>query len=430
MSGSDVGQTRGALEPPIVVMFAGPNGSGKSTVNQLILKGFPGEYINADDIAKSLANEIPDDRTRNIKAAEIAEQRRENAIQEKRSFAFETVMSTPEKVAILTQAKAKGYDVTLAFVTTDDPEKNVDRVTNRVIKGGHAVDPDTIHRRYHSAMALLPCAVEHADIALIVDNSNDTPIRVARKDGQLFTVAENPPQWVADRLVKPYQDREQSRAQINQAYAGQAVSTSLPAIIQEADASHGKTYRGKVIEATQHHILQQTGANQFVVHDRSLSPQQDLHKGRQATIGYAYDKGKIIALAPEKAVGKGVPEHETMRRETIAAAAPRNDLNKNQAAMHADASNFLATNMQALHKQPSMANRSVEDLTKLAYWRGIVAGENKLQPKAEQDEALARFDKQAVDPQFLKRLNQEAEPKIQDKTTERVQRHDPQEPSL
>ena len=121
-------------------------------------------------------------------------------------------------------------------------------------------------------------------------------------------------------------------------------------------------------------------------------------------------------------------ERETVREETT--AAPRHDLNKNQAAMHVEANKFIATNMQALQKQPGMADKSVEDLTKLAYWRGIVAEENKLQPKPVQDEAIARFDKQAVDPQFLKRLNQETEPKIQDKTTERVQKRDTHEQSL
>lgn len=123
-------------------------------------------------------------------------------------------------------------------------------------------------------------------------------------------------------------------------------------------------------------------------------------------------------------------ERETTVREESTTAAPRHDLNKNQAAMHVEANKFIATNMQALQKQPGMADKSVEDLTKLAYWRGIVAEENKLQPKPVQDEAIARFDKQAVDPQFLKRLNQETEPKIQDKTTERVQKRDTHEQSL
>jgi len=294
MSGNEVKQTQGGVSAPLVVVFAGPNGSGKSSVNASILRDFQGEYINADDIARSLEKEISDYRERNIKAAEIAEQRRQQAMRERRSFAFETVMSTPEKVAILTQAKARGYTVSLVFVTTGDPEINIRRVAHRVVLGGHAVESDAIRRRYHATMALLPCAIEHADDALIMDNSKDVPIEVASKeDGQLHVVAPHPPSWVPDKLLKPCQDRAHSRAQIERACA-------QPTAIQEADASHGKTCSGKVMEVTPHHVLQQTAAGQFVIHDRALSSPRPYRKGTAAVISYAYDKGKIAAPARKK----------------------------------------------------------------------------------------------------------------------------------
>jgi predicted ABC-type ATPase len=53
-------------------------------------------------------------------------------------------MSTPEKVALMSQARARGYDVHLLFVTTEDPEINVQRVTNRVVLGGHDVPADAL----------------------------------------------------------------------------------------------------------------------------------------------------------------------------------------------------------------------------------------------------------------------------------------------
>jgi len=294
MSGNEAKQTQGGVSAPLVVVFAGPNGSGKSTANASILRDFQGEYINADDIARSLEKEISDYRERNIKAAEIAEQRRQQAMQEGRSFAFETVMSTPEKVAILTQAKARGYAVSLVFVTTSDPEINVRRVAHRVVLGGHAVEPDAIRRRYHATMALLPCAVEHADGALIMDNSENKAIDIALKqNGQLLVIAPHPPSWVADKLLKPCQDRAHSRAQIERA-------CTQPAAIQQADASHGNTYSGKVMAVTPHHVLQQTAAGQFVIHDRALSAPRPYRKGTAAVISYAYDKGKIATPARKK----------------------------------------------------------------------------------------------------------------------------------
>ena len=311
MSGATYEQAQVNANAPRVIVFAGPNGSGKSTTNHRVLQdpelNFHGEYINADDIAKSLESEISDYHERNVKAAEIAEQRRQKAMQEGRPFAFETVMSTPEKVAIMAQAKARGYDVSLVFVTTNDPEINIKRVAVRVAKGGHSVKPDAIRKRYRSAMALLPCALEHADTALIVDNSYEQPLDVALKknDGHLQVLSDNPPAWVSEKLLKPYHAREISREQIEKAFDAQcASSASLPAVLADADASNGKTYRGTIIEVTQHHALQQTEANKFIVHDRSLSVAQELIVGQQATIGYAYDKGKIAAPTPSPGLAR------------------------------------------------------------------------------------------------------------------------------
>lgn len=147
------------------------------------------------------------------------------------------------------------------------------------------------------------------------------------------------------------------------------------------------------------------------------------------------DLAALETLRQERSTNAITPLHERRtERPALAAAAqpaaPRHDLNKNQAAMHAEASKSVTTNMDALRKQPAMVDKSVEDLTRLAYWRGIVCEENKLQPKPVQDEALARFDTQAVDPQFVKRLTQETEPRIHDRTTERVHRRDTLEQSL
>lgn len=99
-------------------------------------------------------------------------------------------------------------------------------------------------------------------------------------------------------------------------------------------------------------------------------------------------------------------------------AAPRHDLNKNQASMHDEATKAIPANIAELRKQPAFANRGDDELQKLAYWRGIVSEDNKGQPQGVKEEALARFDKAAEDPQFLKQLNRETN--VQEVTTERV----------
>lgn len=101
--------------------------------------------------------------------------------------------------------------------------------------------------------------------------------------------------------------------------------------------------------------------------------------------------------------------------------APRSELEKNPASYDEGAKKSLATNFEALRNNADFANRSTQDLTKLAYWRGIVSEDNKHQTPEVQAEAVSRFDQSAKDPQFMAKLPQETEGRISDKTTVRVQ---------
>ena len=242
-----------------------------------------------------MESQIPDYQTRNIKAAELAESRRLIALQSGHSFAFESVMSTPEKVALLTQARERGFQVALVFVTTDDAEKNVARVSNRVAMGGHAVEPDTVRKRYHSAMQLLPAAVEHSDKALIFDNSGTTPIRVVTKNGPDVVIEPNAPQWVESQFAAPYRARQASLDKLEAVAKGSAPSIT----ISEAAAQHGRGYSGRIVDQTSLHTLQEAGEAGFIIHDKALGPKRDFDTGTYARITYAYDKGKI---PPEEVV--------------------------------------------------------------------------------------------------------------------------------
>jgi predicted ABC-type ATPase len=280
---------------PAVIIFAGPNGSGKSTLSEAVVgdpEQFSGEYINADDIARGLQNQIPDYLERNLKAARIAEQRRLQALHEGRDFAFETVMSTPEKVALMTQAKALGYRVSLFFVTTETPEINVRRVAGRVADGGHAVEPDAIRRRYAAAMALLPAAFEHADQAVVIDNSEapgNLRIVATKTDEDVeFPVEDAILPWVAETLTGPYMSRLASRKLLT------ARSDGRP--VRAAEAAHGKDYTGVLLRVTEQHALQDV-EGELLLHDRQLAATTTYVAGQEQTVSYRYEHGKIVAVA-------------------------------------------------------------------------------------------------------------------------------------
>ena len=89
------------------------------------------------------------------------------------SFTCETVMSSPDKVALLEEAQRRGFRTYLYFVATDDPEINVSRVRNRVRMGGHPVPEEKIVSRYHRSLDLLMTALRHTHRAYLFDNSGE-----------------------------------------------------------------------------------------------------------------------------------------------------------------------------------------------------------------------------------------------------------------
>lgn len=126
-----------------------------------------------------------------------------------------------------------------------------------------------------------------------------------------------------------------------------------------------------------------------------------------------------------------VAEREKEKRELgITTNAPRHDLNKNQAVIHVEATKSINENMKQLQESRKFESLDTKELSRLAYWRGVVMEENKMQPKPAQDEALVRFDKLAQNPEFLKKLEEKTQTTTQEKTVERERSITKQEPEL
>jgi predicted ABC-type ATPase len=103
---------------------------------------------------------------------------RRKLLEKRVSFSFETVMSSPDKVALLKQAQALGYRTYLYYIATEDPAINVARVKARVNLGGHDVPEDKIVSRYARSLNLLMEAVKHTNRAYLFDNSRQATDRL------------------------------------------------------------------------------------------------------------------------------------------------------------------------------------------------------------------------------------------------------------
>lgn len=236
-------------------MFAGPNGAGKSElINELKSREIPlGPFVNADEIAKQLEEsgylDLFDYKLKNItqddwkqalvnipelisrihktgsppniiirentlvchaenlssySTALIADFLRYMLVSQSISFSFETVMSHNSKVTFLDYVKSKGYTAYLYFIATESPDIHVERVKNRVAKGGHDVPEEKIRDRYYNSLELLFEALKTADRAFLVDNSKKSNFVILEKkyDGLGYPLVDNMPDWFMEYVMK------------------------------------------------------------------------------------------------------------------------------------------------------------------------------------------------------------------------------------
>lgn len=150
-------------------MLVGGNGAGKSTFYERMLKPHGLPFINADQIAKEVYPEDPEGRSRD--AAMLAERMRFDLLTEGRSFCFETVFSHPSKVDFMAQAKALGFQIVMVFIHVDSVSLNHNRIAQRVIEGGHNVDPKKVAERIPRTLKHVGLAIPLCDQVRVFDNS-------------------------------------------------------------------------------------------------------------------------------------------------------------------------------------------------------------------------------------------------------------------
>jgi predicted ABC-type ATPase len=270
-----------------IVIVAGPNGSGKSTlIRQLRLDtriDFPDQYINADDIARSLTLENQEVRER--AAFHEARRLRQTYREEGVPFAFETVFSHPSNLMDLLRLKRDGYTITLVFVTTGDVEVNVGRVAARVQEGGHNVPEERIRERYVRSLRFLPRAAEVADRTFLYDSTDATRLVALIEEGTIY--GEEPlPEYLERSFLVPFTQRRQERQEIEEILKADEV-------LVEPDEESG-IYRGQIRNVGANYMLQACELDAIIRHDLVLlQTAEALEVGATVEVRYQAGYGTV-----------------------------------------------------------------------------------------------------------------------------------------
>ena len=158
---------------PQVVLIAGPNGAGKTSLAPFLLRNRFSEFafINADTIASGLSAFAPE--TVAIEAGRIMLSRLHELSERKENFAFESTLAARSYASWLKRLRLQGYEVHLIFVWLRSADLAIERVAERVRRGGHAIPPQEIRRRYQRGIDnLFELYIPLADVWGVYDNSD------------------------------------------------------------------------------------------------------------------------------------------------------------------------------------------------------------------------------------------------------------------
>ena len=161
-------------------IISGPNGAGKTTASYTVLPKILNckEFVNADEIARGLSPFNPDGMA--IEAGKLMLKRINELLQKEESFSIETTLSTRSYYKLVETAHQKGYNVTLLYFWLESPEQAIERVAERVSKGGHDIPKDVIIRRYWAGLNnLFDIYMPIVDSWILVNNSQTPRIIVA-----------------------------------------------------------------------------------------------------------------------------------------------------------------------------------------------------------------------------------------------------------
>ena len=134
---------------PKVYLIAGCNGAGKTTASLTLLPEMLEckEFVNADNIAAGISPSQPDKVA--FEAGRLMLKRINDLIDMKIDFAIETTLSSRNYISKIKEFQKKDYEVVLIYFWLNTPILAIERIKERVKKGGHFIPDEIVNRRYY-----------------------------------------------------------------------------------------------------------------------------------------------------------------------------------------------------------------------------------------------------------------------------------------
>lgn len=161
-----------------LIIVGGANGAGKTTFATEYASRYQRLYLGADAIATELAPGAPEFAA--VAAGEELMRRVAAALAGQESFVLESTLAGRTLRHVIRSARDARFTITIVYLFLDSPDTCVQRVHERVLKGGHSVPEADIRRRFlRSIRNFWRLYRPLADHWLLVYNSGNQPLDIA-----------------------------------------------------------------------------------------------------------------------------------------------------------------------------------------------------------------------------------------------------------
>jgi predicted ABC-type ATPase len=176
-------------------IIGGVNGTGKSSLTGVLMTQAAdlGDVIDVDKLTAEVGASP-------LEGGKIALRRISDCLEKGASFTQETTLSGRRTAATASEAKLRGYYVRLYYIGLDTPEECMERIANRVARGGHKISENDVMRRFAGRWDAVKRILPLCDEVRFFDNDNGFAEVAEYRNGELFLKSDQLPAWLHELL--------------------------------------------------------------------------------------------------------------------------------------------------------------------------------------------------------------------------------------
>lgn len=183
----------------LYTIIGGVNGVGKSSLSGVLSAENLdlGIIIDTDKMTAELGGD-------RISGGKKAIEKIDSCLEKGVNFTQETTLSGARTLKTIQRARDLDYTIRLYYIGINTADESIERIKNRVRKGGHNIADDDVERRFEKRFEDLIKILPYCNEVRFYDNENGFVDVAEYRNGSLIIKGDYTPEWINE--LKNYID--------------------------------------------------------------------------------------------------------------------------------------------------------------------------------------------------------------------------------